>query len=513
MHLPDLTAKRADLDGDKVALVDVASGADITYADLDNRASRIAEFFRDEWDVGPGDRVAILAHNCTEAVEMLFACAKLHAVMVPLNWRLALPELEYILADASAVGLVSDAANAEMAARLVSRVPGENGPLRSLSLGAEQLHTEQAYDRMISEASGRQIVHEPRDESELWYLVYTAGTTGRPKGVKQTAGMALVNHLNIGTAAGLTSNDTFLSVLPQFHTGGWNLYLLPMIFVGGTTLLPPTFDAGQALSLLTDQVSVFFGVPAVYQMLADHPDFAQTDLSRVRSWTAGGAVMPVPLIRRLDAAGIQVRQGMGMTETGPTVFLLDAGHAIAKAGSVGKPQPFVDVRISDQAGKAVAPGERGELLIRGPGVTPGYWRLPEATRDAFDTDGWLYSGDIATRDDEGYFYIVDRAKDMYISGGENVYPAEVEAVIVQFAGVADCAVVGTPDERWGEVGRAVIEVRPGEELDVPAMLTFCRERLAKYKVPLYVDIVEQIPRNAMGKVQKQVLRVESGAVT
>lgn len=513
MLLPDLTAKRADLDGDKVALIDVASGAQISYIDLDDRASRIAEFLRTEWGISAGDRIAILAQNCTEAVELLFACAKLHAVMVPLNWRLALPELEYILADASPVGLVSDATNAEMAARLVSSISGENGPLRSLSLGTEPSGCEHAYERVLAEASGRQIVHRPRDESELWYLVYTAGTTGRPKGVIQTAGMALVNHLNIGTAAGLTSDDTFLSVLPQFHTGGWNLYLLPMIFVGGTTLLPRSFDAGQTLQLLKDQVSVFFGVPAVYQMLADHPDFAQSDLGRVRSWSSGGAVMPVPLIRRLDAAGIQVRQGMGMTETGPTVFLLDAEHAITKAGSVGKPQPFVDVRIVDPAGKTVVQGERGELLIRGPGVTPGYWRLPEVTRDAFDPDGWLYSGDIAMQDQAGYFYIVDRAKDMYISGGENVYPAEVEAVIGQFPGIAGCAVVGVPDERWGEVGRAVVEVNPGVELGIPALLAFCRERLANYKVPRTVDIVEQIPRNAMGKMQKQVLRAERGAVS
>lgn len=513
MHLPDLTAKRADLDGDKVALVDLESGVDITYADLDDRASRIAEFLRNEWDVGQGDRVAVLAHNSTDAVELLFACAKLHAVMVPLNWRLALPELEYILADAAAVGLVSDKANADMAARLVSSVPGDRGRLRTLSLGADPSGTEHAYDRVVAEASGRQIVHDPRDESELWYLVYTAGTTGRPKGVQQTAGMALVNHLNIGIAAGLTSDDTFLSVLPQFHTGGWNLYLLPMVFVGGTTLLPRAFDAGQSLTLLTDRVSVFFGVPAVYQMLADHPDFDRMDLSRVRSWTAGGAVMPVPLIQRLDAAGIQVRQGMGMTETGPTVFLLDSDHAISKAGSVGKPQPFVDARIADEAGQNVAPGERGELLIRGPGVTPGYWRLPEATREAFDDDGWLRSGDIATQDAEGYFYIVDRAKDMYISGGENVYPAEVEAVIVQFAGVAACAVIGVPDERWGEVGRAVIEVTPGADLDIPALLEFCRQRLAKYKVPRSVEVTERIPRNAMGKIQKQVLRSEGGAAT
>ena len=513
MYLPDLTAKRAELNGDKVALVDLATGTDITYSELDDRASRAAEFLRDEWGVDPGDRVATLAQNRTETIELLFACAKLHAVLVPLNWRLAGPELEYILTDADAIGLVSDDVNADMAARLGSRVPGAKGALRSMAFGTSPRDCESAYEQLIGQASGRQIVHTPRDESELWYLMYTSGTTGKPKGVQQTAGMALVNHLNIGTAAGITSDDVFLSVLPQFHTGGWNLYALPMIFVGGTTLMPRTFDPGECLALLKDRVSVFFGVPTIYQMLVDHPDFTKTDLTSVRSWSAGGAAMPVPLIRRLDDAGVQVRQGMGMTETGPTVFLLDAGNAITKAGSVGKPQPFVDVRIVDSADKDVEPGDRGELLIRGPGVTPGYWRLPEATREAFDEDGWLRSGDIALQDDEGFFYIVDRAKDMYISGGENVYPAEVEAVINQFPGVIGCAVVGVPDERWGEVGKAVIEVAVGATVDIPAVRDFCREHLARYKVPHYVDIVDELPRNAMGKIQKHVLRAEGSDAT
>lgn len=505
MQLPDLTAKRAELDGDRVALVDLATDTDITYADLEDRAGRMAEFLRDEWGVGPGSRIATLAQNRTETVELLFACAKLHAVLVPLNWRLARPELEYILADADAVGLVTDEVNAEMARQLRSSVPGEKGPLRSMAFGAAPLDCASAYEQVITQASGRPIVHEPRDESELWYLMYTSGTTGKPKGVQQTAGMALVNHLNIGTAAGITFDDVFLSVLPQFHTGGWNLFALPMVFVGGTTLMPRTFDPAESLRLLASRVSVFFGVPTIYQMLADHPDFEKTDLTGVRSWSSGGAAMPVPLIRRLDAAGVQVRQGMGMTETGPTVFLLDAENAITKAGSVGKPQPFVDVRIVDRAGLDVPAGQSGELLIRGPGVTPGYWRLPEATAEAFE-DGWLHSGDIARQDDDGFYYIVDRAKDMYISGGENVYPAEVEAVLAGYPGIAGCAVVGVPDERWGEVGKAVIEVAEGHSIDVAAVLDHCRAHLARYKVPQQVEIIDALPRNATGKIQKHVLR-------
>jgi len=509
MHLPDLTAKRAEIDGDKIALVDLATGTDISYAALEERASRMAEFLRDEWGVERGTRVATLAHNRTETVELLFACAKLHAVLVPLNWRLAVPELEYILTDADAVGLINDEANAIAAAELRARVTGERGPLRSLAFGDSTLDCEAAYDTVLAQASGRQIVHEPRDEAELWYLMYTSGTTGNPKGVLQTAGMALVNYLNIGTAARITADDVFLSVLPQFHTGGWNLFALPMLFVGGTTLLPRTFDPAECLGLLQDRVSVFFGVPTIYQMLADHPDFTTTDLSNVRSWSSGGAALPVPLLKRMDAAGIQVRQGMGMTETGPTVFLLDEDHAISKAGSVGMPQPFVDVRIVDEQGHDVPRGDRGELVIRGPGVTPGYWRLPEATQAAFE-DGWLHSGDIARQDEDGYFYIVDRAKDMYISGGENVYPAEVEAVLLRYPGVAGAAVVGVPDDRWGEVGRAIIEASPGAAIDSAELIDFSREHLARYKVPQHIDVIDELPRNASGKIQKHLLGTADG---
>ncbi len=494
MLLPDLTAKRAMIHPQRAALVDPERGRTISYAQLDDRASRAAAFLAEEWGVVAGDRIATLAHNRTDAVELLFACAKIGAVLVPLNWRLARTELAYILDDAEPVGLVHDRAHREMA-----------GLLRDGRAGLRTLDADTDYEAALDAASGRPMVHDPRDETALWYLIYTSGTTGRPKGVHQTAGMALVNYLNIGIAAGMTHHDRFLSVLPQFHTGGWNLYTLPMILVGGTVVIPKGFDPAQTLELLQTDVTAFFGVPAVYQMLAEHPDFPRADLSGVRSWSAGGAAMPVPLIERLARAGVSVQQGMGMTETGPTVFLLDEEHAVSKAGSVGTPQPYVDVRIVDRDGRAVPTGQPGELLIRGPGVTTGYWRNPAATASAFES-GWLHSGDVARQDEDGFYYLVDRIKDMYISGGENVYPAEVEAVIHRFPGVRSCAVIGVPDERWGEVGRAVVEPEPGAGVEPAAIREFCREHLAAYKVPATVQVVDELPRSAMGKILKHLLR-------
>jgi len=504
---PDLTAKRAQLDGTRPALVDAERGRTWTYAELDERACRAARYLQDGWGVRPGDRVASLAQNRTDTLEMLFACAKLGAVLVPLNWRLAVPELAYVLADAEVVGLVNDEVHAQAATRLREQVRGPNDAvLRAMAYGDDPLDTETSYEAALAGVDGSAWVHAPREETELWYLLYTSGTTGRPKGVLQTYGMALVNYLNIGVAAGLTSQDRFLSVLPQFHTAGFNLYTLPMLIVGGTTVCTAGFDPQQTTRLLTGDVSVFFGVPTVYQMLADTPEFMAADVSGVRSWACGGAAMPVPLLERLATRGVHVRQGMGMTETGPTVFLLDEGHAISKAGSVGKPQPFVDVRLVTAEGKEPAVGEPGELLIRGPGVTPGYWRLPEVTAASFDEDGWLRSGDVARQDEDGDFYLVDRVKDMFISGGENVYPAEVEAVLSAMSSVAECAVVGVPDPRWGEVGKAFLVTAPDATVDAEAVREHCRARLAAYKVPRHVECLPELPRNATGKLLKHVLR-------
>lgn len=502
VRVPDFTAKRAELDGDSVALVDPTHGRRHTYAQLEDRASRLAEFLRDDWGVGRGDRVATLARNRSDTVEVLFACAKLDAVLVPLNWRLAEPELTSVVLDAEPQGILFDRHHASIARRLVSKFDSEP---RTLSFD-DGVEGTQSHEGMLRQASGRQVAHTPRDESTLWYLLYTSGTTGRPKGVKQTAGMAVVNHLNITPAVGLTPEDVVLSVLPQFHSGGWNLYVLPMIMLGGTSVIPDGFDPEQSLRLLQDGVTAFFGVPTLYEMLADEPGFAEADLRSVRSWASGGAAMPVPLLQRLDRRGIRVQQGMGMTETGPTAFLLDQRHAMAKAGSVGKPQPFIDVRLVGPDGRDVPSGAAGEVLFKGSGVTPGYWRLPDETAAAFTDDGWLRSGDIARQDDDGFYYIVGRAKDMYVSGGENVYAAEVEDVLLRMQGVLGAAVVGIPHAAWGEVGMAFVEVAPHVALSQADVQAFCRAHLAAYKVPERVAFTDALPRTATGKIRKHDLR-------
>ncbi len=503
MEIPDLAARRADLSPETVALVDTGDDVERTYAELVDRVGRAADLLRGSWGLAPGDRVVVLAENRAATIELLLAGARTGVVLVPLNWRLAVPELRGIVDDCEPRALIHGPELADPAAALVDHL----GDVRTATFGRDPDGTATSYEEAIATADPGAVPSRARDAGETWYLLYTSGTTGRPKGVVQTFQMALVNHLNIGTAIELTASDTTLNVLPQFHTGGLNLYTLPTLLAGGTAIVQRAFDPAETLELLAGRTTAFFGVPAIYQALAADPGFADADLSGVRSWLSGGAPAPVALLERYAERGIVIQQGFGMTETGPTVFVIDRAHAVSKAGSVGKPQLLVDVRIVDRDGDDVAAGEAGELWIRGPGVTPGYHERPDAQDEAFTADGWLRSGDVARADDDGYYYIVDRWKDMFISGGENVFPAEVEQVLHDHRHVAEAAVVGVPDERWGEVGLAVVVAEDaGDAADLAEVLRErCRAALAAYKVPASFRFVDELPRNAAGKVRKDEL--------
>ena len=456
-------------------------GEETTYAELDQRSERLAAGLL-EAGLVRGDRVATLTGTSPQHVVVFFACAKAGLILMPLNTRLAPPELRFQLEDAEPALLLASDEFAELAASLHSRTAG--------------------LEELVSQR--HKVLPAGRDDDDGLLLVYTSGTTGKPKGALLTHANCIWTNLSFDRVAGLGAEDTVLQVLPQFHVGGWNVQPLLAWWKGATVVLEPAFDAARALQLIAEKrVTTMMGVPATYLFLSQEPGFATADLWTLRRAVVGGAPMPEALLETWHARGVEIVQGYGLTEAAPNVLCLPPEDAARKRGFAGKPYPHVDVALRDpESGRILDGATEGELLVRGPNVFSGYWGNPEATTAAF-ADGWLVTGDIAARDEEGYYRIVGRAKDMVISGGENVYPAEIENVLHEHAAVAEAAVVGIPDERWGEVCLAFVvlqgEASEGELLD------HCRERLARYKIPKSVRFVDSLPRNALDKVVKSAL--------
>ncbi len=492
----DWIAHHAGRRPNQLAIHDLHGGRKFSYADLDRRIDRLAGALAAR-GIGRGDRVALLAQNGPEYFELQFACGRLGAIMLPLNWRLAVPELRYILGDSTPSLLIHDAGFAAAAAQLA----GDR-----LEIDPERPDSD--YERALADAppppTAAALTHD-----DIAMVMYTSGTTGHPKGAIITHGMTFWNCVNLGIPALITPRTVQLVVLPLFHTGGLNCYANPVLHAGGSLLIMRTFDPGAALDAISDPalgITHFFAVPAPYQFMMQHPSFQGADLSRLQVAGVGGAPCALSILQTWQARGVPLVQGWGMTETSPAGTMLDAADAIRKVGSAGKALMHTAIRIVDDENRDVAPGAIGELLIKGPNITPGYWNNPEATRRSF-TDGWLHTGDAAREDEEGFVYIVDRWKDMYISGGENVYPAEVENVLFEIPGVADAAIIGVPNERWGEVGLAVIVRKPDQPVAEADVIRHCLGKLAKFKVPQSVAFVDALPRNATGKVLKRDLRV------
>ena len=474
-----------------------------TYAELDQRIDATAAYLT-ELGVGRGDRVAVLAHNGVEYFDIQFACARTGSICVLLNWRLTVTELEYIIGDSSPMLLVHDTEFGESAAELRQRC--DIGALLAIDHGTP----DSPYEAALDTHSDTPVERAELTHDDVITIMYTSGTTGLPKGAMITHGMNFWNCVNLGVPAGIGIDTVHLNVLPLFHTGGLNCYSNPVLHAGGTVVILKTFDPGETLRVLGDPaqgITHFFAVPAPYQFMMQHPDFDDTDLSRLRVAGVGGAPCALTIMERWTDRGVLLAQGFGMTETSPACIFLDPGDALRKIGSTGKALLHTEFRIVDEEGGDCRPDEVGELWVAGPNITPGYWNRPDTTADAFE-GRWLKTGDAARIDDEGFVYIVDRWKDMYISGGENVYPAEVENVLYQLPQVAEAAIIGVPDDRWGEVGLAVVALQPGAELDRAALQQYCAERLAKFKVPNDIAIVEALPRNATGKVLKRELRTQ-----
>ncbi|MFD5002995.1 long-chain fatty acid--CoA ligase [Streptomyces mutabilis] len=485
------TARRARKTPHRTAVV--YRDAEITYGRLHERTTRLAHHLR-RLGVRPGDRVAYLGPNHPSFLETFFAAGQLRAVFVPLNTRLAEPELRHCLADSGASVLVHTEAFEEFAA----------------SCGVQR---RVAVDAVLERALGEcptTPVDVPVGHTDTAMIMYTSGTTGRAKGAVLTHGNLIWNSVNALVDGEFPADTVTLLSAPLFHTAALNMTCLPTVLKGGTLVLEDSFSPGRTLDLIRrHRVTVMFGVPAMFQQVAADPGFAAADLSSLRALLCGGAPVPEALIRTYQRRGIGFLQGYGMTEASPGVCLLDAERALDKPGSAGLPQFFSDVRVVDPAGEDAV---RGELLVEGPNVMHGYWNLPEET-SAVLQDGWFRSGDVVVTDDEGYVTIVDRAKDMIISGGENVYPAEVEKALFEHPAVADCAVIGVPDEKWGEVPRAVVVLAPGAEADAEDILASLDGRLARYKIPKSLVLTDALPRSGAGKLLKPRIRRTYGTTS
>ena len=503
----DWLALHADRTPDKLALVDVGSGLELTYADFNERANQLAHFFVHELNLKQGDRIAVLAKNSAQYYEAYWACGKTGIILVALNWRLAVPELEYQINDATPRALLYDDEFQDNVDTLTDRYRFD----ALMTLVADKTPDGQyRYDDVLTQGDAEGVPLPAIPYEDPWAILYTSGTTGRPKGAIVTYGNFLYNAIGTTQALQITSHDTNLTMLPAFHSGGIGLYAFPLWHVGGTVVSMRNFDPEEMLKLIEQwQATVTILVPPMYLMLEQTGLIDKHDVSSMRVWTSGGSALPVTLVETYRQKGIIIQQGMGMTETGPTVFLIPYEDAVRKAGSVGKPVLHTQVCIQDQDGKILGPDEVGELCIRG-SITTGYWNNPEATAKTI-VDGWLHSGDAAMYDDEGFYYLVDRWKDMFISGGENVYPAEVEQVLYQHESIAEVAVIGVPHPKWQETGRAIVALKDGASLTEEALIAFCQDKLARYKIPKSVVFVDALPRNDIGKVIKTDLREMFGA--
>jgi fatty-acyl-CoA synthase len=487
----DPVKKYAETTPKRTALGCVETGRRWTWAEFDAAANRIAAWLVDRYGPKSTVRIALLAKNHPNIAILQFACIRAGAILVPYNWRLAQSEILELMQDAQPKVMFCDPD---------FKFDALNDVVEVMALtDVETLGTAGA----VPPADARQEWDQPST------LLYTSGTSGKPKGVMVTEENAFWGNSNFGLGSLLSYESSFLCDMPMFHTAGLFAATRVPILFGGTVWISSGFDPAKTIERIASpelKITHYFSVPQMATTLWQHPDFTPEKFAGLKMYVTGGAPNSRAQIERFAKAGIRFSDGFGMTETGSNFAMpvLDVERLIEKAGSCGIPLMTVQARIVDEDGNDVAQGEVGELYIRGPSVTPGYWNQPEVTAKSFD-NGWFKTGDAARRDEDGFYYLVDRKKDMYISGGENVYPAEVERIIVELGDIADVAVIGIPSERWGEVGRAFISLKSGSTLTEQAIIDHCLKRLAKFKVPASVIITDQVPRTPSGKVQKHLL--------
>ncbi len=503
-YVTDWLDKRAKLTPERIALRDIQGEREITFAEWNARANRTANFLR-SLGVEKGDRVSVYACNGVEYLDILFACGKIGAIVHNLNWRLTVFELKGIVADATPKVLVYS----HHWQQQINELRPSLAFVRHIVAIGQQAHP--ADKKFVEREQYSDILSNRPDlhMDDPWAIFYTGGTTGLPKGAMMTHGNMAWTSINTVMSWGITAEDAAPLQLPLFHIGGPNIFMLPLVHTGGKTILCREFNVDQTFDLIeSGSITHFVGVPTMFVMMQQHRRWQSTDFSKLRLVISGGAACPLPVMQKFWDKGVDFKMGYGLTEAAGNNFWLPVADVRRKIGSVGFPIFHIDMKIVHNDGSACQPNEEGELLIRGPHVTPGYWNKPEATAEIL-RDGWLHTGDIARQDHDGYFYIIGRSKDMFISGGENVYPAEVESVMYAHPAVVEAALIGVPDEKWGEVGKAFVVIEKGKTLTESELLSFMRERVAKYKLPHSIVFVDQLPKTAIGKIDKKSLRTQT----
>jgi fatty-acyl-CoA synthase len=476
-------------------------GSTWSYHEFADRAARVASVLR-AGGVVPGDRVGYLGFNHPTFLESLFACAQLGAIFVPLNFRLTGPEISFMLDDAGVSTVIAGPDHRPLLERIRSDVPVHRW------IGVEgSPEGWEDYESLLGDVEPMgDVAHIDPEETAV--IMYTSGTTGHPKGAMLTHANIWWNNVGTMLTGEYSDNEVSLVFAPLFHIGGLNVTTLVVMQRGGHIILHRHFDPTEAIRAIEHhRVTSLFGVPAMFLFMSQMPEFDTADLSSIHITICGGAPVPEPLMKRYEGIGVPFQQGYGLTETSPSLTVLSKEFGAAKLGSAGQPVFFMDMKlVADDGSEVTEPFVTGEICAKGPNIMKGYWNRPEATAAAIDAEGWFSTGDAGYVDEEGFYFVVDRVKDMVITGGENVYPAEVEEVLLSHPSVTEVAVIGTPSAQWGELVTAVVTLVEGGELTLKQMREFAGESLARYKLPGRLEIVEEIPHNASGKMLKRELR-------
>ena len=499
-EVTDWIGHHAEATPHKIALHELPSGRQFTFSQMHDRVGRCAAMLV-EHGVKRGDRVGFLTLNSCDTLEVIFACWRIGAVCLAINFRLTPPEIGFILNDSEASVVIVDSPFTPIADALADKTPVKHW-IKTDGMGGDS-----DYERGLAKATPI-LDMVPQEMTDQCMLMYSSGTTGTPKGVIITHAMMYFSAAGGTGPGGNSRNSVSLSNMPLFHIGGLNVTASPAMWIGATTVILRMFDPTATLDAVNNPelgVTTLFMVPAAYNALRAHPKSESTDFSRITAALCGAETVPDALVHYWLSRGVIIQEGYGMTETAAAGCMLAKEDIPHKIGSAGKALMHSKIRIVDEAGKTCAANVPGEIWFKGLCITPGYWRRPDATAEAFE-DGWFKSGDIGRKDDEGFIYIDDRIKDMYISGGENVYPAEIENLLYEMDVIAEVAIIGVPDEKFGETGCVVAVLKPDTSLTMDDITTHICDRLAKFKCPKYLHIIDALPRNGTGKVLKFELR-------